>query len=387
MSPRRLPMQLPRELADLTPDVPAGVFDGQFPRACELLDRYVGRLAVELAGALGIGPGEVADASELVTRRGWSESGRLAIAWLLETLELYGMADRSAGGWLVAPAGDGPTAASIRAEAVAAFPAAEPAYEVMELCAKGLPAVLRGETRGEDVLFGPATMGLWFDYFSNSNPHYAPNNLLTAVAVARTAPQQARILEVGGGGGSAAVATIEALVAAGRPPAAYTFTELQPAFLRRGGRALQQAVPAGCTLRTARYDIEKEPAEQGMAGERFDIIMTVNTLHLAEDLVSALARLRGLLADGGALVLGELVRPTPDAAVHLELPFTLLEAYRRVSIEPGIRRRPGFISAAGWGEAIRRAGFAAASILPQAIERCAALYPGFYAGVITARRA
>jgi SAM-dependent methyltransferase len=115
------------------------------------------------------------------------------------------------------------------------------------------------------------------------------------------------------------------------------------------------------------------------------LIVGVNTLHLATDPVAALARLRGVLSPGGALVLGELIRPEPEGPVHIELPFTLLEAYRNAPLIDGIRLRPGFIALAGWRRALERAGFADVTVLPRNLAGCVADYAGFYSGALTAR--
>jgi SAM-dependent methyltransferase len=381
----RLPMVIPPEIEALHPDVPLGVFDENLRRACERLDGYIGALALELAAILELPVGEPLQLDALFASHGWNERGRLAVAWLLETLELYGLAERAAERWRFAGGRSAVASAALREEAERAMPAARPAYEVLALCAGALPAVLRGELRGEDALFGPTTLGLWFEYFSNANPHYGPSNAITGVAAARAARSGCCVLEFGGGGGSAAEAVLRALAEADKAPARYVFTELQPAFLRRGARAVQQALPAGCEFSSNRFDINLDPAGQGLEGGRFDLAFGVNTLHLAHDLLATLANLRGLLRPGGALIVGELLRPRPDAAVHLELPFTLLEAYSNAPLLPGIRPRPGFMSARGWIRALEAAGFSEITVLPAQVERCAAIYPGFYSGAITAR--
>jgi SAM-dependent methyltransferase len=382
---QRLPMTIPSDIEALHADIPPGVFDETFRHACERLDGYVGALALELAASLGLPTGEPLQLDALFTSRSWNHRGRLAVAWLLETLEMYGHAERAAGGWRLA--GRRPEVASValREEAERLVPAAKPAYEVLALSGAALPAVLRGELRGEDALFGPTTLGLWFEYFSNANPHYSPSNAITALAVARAASASCSILEFGGGGGSAGEAALLALGDAGKPPSHYLFTELQPAFLRRGARTIQKALPGGCELASMRFDINVDPASQGLEPGHFDLAFGVNTLHLAHDLPGTLTNLRGLLRPGGALVVGELLRPGPDAAVHLELPFTLLEAYRDAPLLPGIRPRPGFMSARGWVRALEAAGFSGITLLPAQIERCAEIYPGFYSGAITAR--
>jgi SAM-dependent methyltransferase len=375
---------IPPELDAMTPDVPRGMFDEAFRHACERLDRFVGTLTAEVAGSLGIEPGALPGVPELLRRHGWSEYGELAVEWLLETLALFGRAERNDTGWRIGDLSVAVASAALHADAVSVDPAAEPSYRVLELSAAALPAVLAGETRGEEVLFGPATLGLWFDYFSNDNPLYAPTNALTAVALERCLGPGAHILELGGGGGSAAQAAIRRLMAAGKPPARYVFTELQPAFLRRGARAITSLRPPECELQSLRVDINENPAEQGLAERSFDAIFAVNTLHLAHDLPRTLAALAGLLRPGGAIVVGELMRPAPTAAVHLELPFTYFQAYREVRLDHVFRPRPGFLSARGWRHALSAAGLGAASLLPANLERCTALYPGFYCGALTA---
>ncbi len=368
-------------------DIPHWVFPPSFAAACRDLDHYIGALATELAATLELDGGGPLHPDRLLADRAWSPDGHLALLWLLETLALYGRADRVDGGWRLRPTHGTPTAAHVRDAALAAMPTAQPAYDVFHLAATSLPDVLAGTLSGESALFGIGAMGLWFDYFSNSNPLYEPCNAVTAVAVERAAGADATILEVGGGGGSAAEAILRRLESVGRPPSRYLFTEVHPAFLRRGSRTLNgSGLAVADAVEAARYDIDRDPSEQGIGDQRFDVVAAVNTLHLATDPVLALQRLGSLLAPGGTLVLGELVRPAGDRGVHLELPFTLLEAYRRAPLVDGIRTRPGFMTAAGWREGLARAGFDHVDLLPARLDECVAAYPGFYSVAITAGR-
>src|SRR5208337_5216142 len=92
-------MAIPLELRTLAADLPDRLFDDAFRAASERLDRFVGALASETRDLIGLGPGDIADLDTLFAVRGWSPAGRLAVGWLLETLELYGLADRTASGW------------------------------------------------------------------------------------------------------------------------------------------------------------------------------------------------------------------------------------------------------------------------------------------------
>lgn len=367
-------------LGSLLPDVPGTVFPPHFDQACQDLDRYVGALAAETANALELSGG-VPPIPDLLTARGWSPEGAAALLWLMDTLELYRMARRGRDGWRIEVPAPPQSSSEL---ATAAPPECAPAYRILELAARALPGFLAGSTRGEDVLFGPATMGLWFDYFSNRNPHYAPNNALTAVALAEVLPADATILELGGGAGSAAVACLETLQQAGRAPAHYVFTEVQPAFLRRGIRAVTAALPPGCRLTTGRADIN-QPLDLQLVEGGFHGVLAVNTLHLARDLTACLSRLRQHLLPGGVLVLGELIRP-PDGAVHLELPFTLLADYYTLPLDPDLRPRPGFLTDSQWLAALAEAGFSRTRIIPAQLAACVEQYPGFYSGVVVGWR-
>jgi SAM-dependent methyltransferase len=386
MSVARLPVAIPDDTAAIATDLPADLLNGCLGAASERFDRYIGALAADLREQLELPLGTPITPDGLTGDRGWSTAGALALQWLLETLSTYGAASEGAAGWVIDPSPLPHVPASVlAAEAVALLPETAPTYRVYELCAGALPDVLAGRATGEAILFSPATLGLWFEYFSNSNPHYALANTLAALALARAVPATAAIVEVGGGGGSAAQASLAALTSAGKLPRRYHFTEVHAAFLRRGTRVAQAASPPGCTVTAGRYDINGEPAAQGLEPAQADAVIAVNTLHLAGDLVRSLAGLRSLLRPGGALVLGELLRPTPLSGVHIELPFTLLESYRNAPTDAAMRQRPGFLAADGWRRALAAAGFSCVDMLPAAWSRCIELYPGFYCVALVAR--
>ncbi len=379
------PRPIPREaLWPLLGDVPREVFSEEFTAACEALDVFVGDCLRFLVASLSLErfsgtPETLAEVRRL------SGHGRSLVRWLFECLELYGLASRQERVFSVNVEGCPVDLNRALEEAVAASPGAEAAFAVQKLATEALPGVLAGTMTGEEALFSLSQLDLWFRYFANSNVHYSPTNRLAALALNRAVARGARILELGGGGGSAAEAALQALMAAGKPPSLYVFTEIHPAFLRRGSRLVRQVLPEGCELVIRSYDINFPPTDQGFGDELFDAVFAVNVLHLADDPVAALAHLRTLLAPGGVLVLGELIRPDFLAPVHLELPFLLLESYHRARTLDGIRARPGFLCLAGWYRALQAAGFAEVQVLPNALDRCLEMYPGFYCAAMLAR--
>src|SRR5882762_9390264 len=143
-----------------------------------------------------------------------------------------------------------------------------PSYVLAETVAQDYPAFLRGDVVGEEVLFSPRRLRLWVDYFSNQNGLYAVNNRIGAAAVEQWLPRDGGVVvELGGGLGSGAIAVLERLEAAGRAATIqeYTFTELVPAFLRRGEQALRARRPESVPLRFGSLDMDRSFEAQGSA--------------------------------------------------------------------------------------------------------------------------
>ena len=144
-----------------------------------------------------------------------------------------------------------------------------PAFAVVRAMVEHVPGFLRGEKTGEEILFAPAKLPLWFDYFSNDNLLYQINNRLGAEAVARVLPSTRRavVLEIGGGSGSAALAVAERLAHDGALPRIerYVFTEIVPTFLRRAERNHPRAL-SDLPAEFLRLDMDRDFGQPGRAG-------------------------------------------------------------------------------------------------------------------------
>src|SRR3954469_7486757 len=139
-----------------------------------------------------------------------------------------------------------------------------PSYQIATLAAAQYPAVLRGETSGEQAMFGAEGISAWVKYFSNDNPLYAISNAIGALAARDAlADDNIAVLEIGGGLGSGADALIGQLGDGGREIAQYRFTEISPLFLKRAQRTLSARHPA-CPFIFAPLDIDRPFAEQGV---------------------------------------------------------------------------------------------------------------------------
>jgi SAM-dependent methyltransferase len=189
--------------------------------------------------------------------------------------------------------------------------------------ARGFVDVAAGRRRGADVLLTPAALPLWQAYFDNANFGYAANNVVAARLCVEAAGgrRELRVLELGGGFGSAA----EAVLARLAPRLArYVFSEVSPYFLGTARRRLARAFPAA-PLEFRALDVNQEFAGQGVADASADLVLAVNVMHVSRDVGRTLGAVRRVLAPGGSLVMVECVRPAPGVPVYA--PVQLLDEF------------------------------------------------------------
>ena len=383
-----LARELPRSLA------PA--FGASFIRSSLLYDEFVDRLALRVfrASGLEMAAREPGSAEEMAARARLEPQRALRpIDWMLRRLAGRGMLEMSdarpgAPRFRLRDAGSDLDPAPVLDEQLREDPSWLPSYVLAETVARDYPAFLRGERTGEEILFSPARLRLWVEFFSNDNTFYAVNNLVGAVAVEECLPPGATIaLELGGGLGSAAAALLPRLQAAGRwaDIAEYRFTEVVPAFLRRGQHVLQTRFPDASFLRFAALDMNLPFAEQGAGPESLSLVYAVNTLHVARDLDFTLREILGALAPGGRLVIAECVRQTATQTVAVEFVFNLMQTFRSPTLHPIYRPNGGFLTPGQWRIAMEAAGFTGVEVLPD-IARLAGRFPDFCVAAIRATR-
>jgi SAM-dependent methyltransferase len=386
----RVAMALGRAL----PATLAPFFDASFVRSAVLYEEYVHRLTLQVVRRTGLDEAarEPGDAAAIVARAGLAGTPALtAVDWMLRHLERRGLVERSADGigrfrFRHRPPDLDPTA--VRQEQQAHDASWLPSYALAEVVAHDYPAFLRGERTGEEILFAPARLQLWLNYFSNDNGLYAINNRVGAAAVEAWLPRGGgRILELGGGLASGAIAVLERLERAGRLDEIreYRFTELVAAFLRRGERALQSRFPNATFLTVGPLDMDRSFRDQGIAPGSLAAVYAVNTLHVAHDLDATLAGVREALAPGGRLIISECVRPRAGQPISPEFVFNLMQTFRAPLLRPPHRPNGGFLTPEQWTGAMMAAGFADVRFLPDLI-RIRDQFPGFYSAAIGATR-
>jgi SAM-dependent methyltransferase len=368
-------------------------FDARFTRSSALFDEFVYRLTLRVFCNTGL-TAAVADwgnSEDVITRAGFDPGrGAVPVSWMLRHLWRRGDLARedAVGGprFRAEQALRPPDPAPVAAEQREHDPACLPSYMLAEAAAGGYPAFLRGEITGEEILFAPARLPLWVGYFSNDNVLYAVNNRVGAVAVEAWMPRRANtILELGGGLASGATALLQHLADAGRlgDLQAYLFTELVPAFLRRGQRVLQDVSRNGPRVTFAPLDMNRPFAEQGVAAASVSIVYAVNTLHVAHDLAFTLGEIRRTLEPGGQLIVSECVRPWPGDTLYPEFIFNLLLTFRSPGLHAGYRPNGGFLTPEQWATALEAAGFRDVRLLPD-VMRIRDEFSGFHVAALGA---
>jgi SAM-dependent methyltransferase len=378
--------------AALLPPEILPLFGDGFVRSCDLYEEYVFRLTLDVFRRAGL---EAACAAPVTTGEAISRAGldasisRVPLDWILRELAARGVLHRSVDATAVRYQllGDLPEldAASVRAAQERRDPSALPSYAIASLAAEHYPEVLRGETTGDKVLFGPDRIGTWFDYFSNANVLYAISNTIGAIACdAALPPGGGAILELGGGLGSGAEALLARLRSKGRAGdvSSYRFTELSIPFLRRGQKSLPAGFPE-TSFAFARLDMNQPFAAAGVAPGTYALVHGVNTLHVAADLAFTLGEIRSALAPGGSVVISECVRPFPGQPVYVELVFNLLAAFRAPVLVPEWRPNGGFLTPEQWTAALEANGFRNVRIVPD-IAAIRDVYPSFVVAAVVA---
>jgi SAM-dependent methyltransferase len=385
------------------PDVSIrSLFTPEFILCCESFDRFTTDTVLNLVRDLGLEASLAGgtSAARAVAERGWSPRAEVPLGWFFRKLEAAGLLEAVAvakGGGSTRdlgqmyrargplPVGD-PDRAEARARAI--DPRSIPPFTVVRAMVEHVPAFLRGEKTGEEILFSPAKLALWFDYFSNDNLLYAINNRLGAEAVVRALPagRKATVVEIGGGSGSAALALAERLAADAAIPRVerYLFTEIVPTFLRRAERSIRARFP-DLPAEFKRLDMDRDFVEQEVPEGLADVVYAVNTVHIARDLGATLARIRRTLKPGGVAVFSECVRPYPGQPIYVEFVFNFLENFTGVATDPATRPNHGFLTPQNWRDAFAAAGFEGAEILPD-VEELARHYDAFFVAAVSARR-
>ena len=220
-------------------------------------------------------------------------------------------------------------------------------------CANSQIELLRGQVSPLELLF---PSGSWevAEVLYAANPVNGVHNRVAARVVASAvgaiqADRTTEILEVGGGTGATSAGILAAL-----PPgrARYRFTDVSTFFTDRASRL----VSAWPFAERGIYDIDREPASQGIGPGSVDIIVAANVLHDAADLATSLRYLRSTLVAGGGLV---LIEGTVNSPIQM-ITVGFIEGLSRTRDD----RQLPLLSVSAWQERLEAAGFWPVTVIP-----------------------
>ena len=370
----------------------------------ELAQRYSLELVRRLLQQLGIAPLLQTKAYTLAAIQqslAFSAKFETALGWLLDYAASErliarlnnekGQVSYSLGSAWSPPQAD--TLVALRAAGIAIDPANAATLELLDAAAAAWLQVARGTASGTEALLGMGQLNLWLNYFNTKNPLYAANNRLAALSVVKCLAERAptdgrlRMLEVGAGAGSAALALLEALAKEGLLGRIdrYLITEPNAFFRRRAERALKARYP-DLRLEFSGLNIDQDWQDQGAPRDQFDLVYSVNVLHVAKDLRFSLDQACQALRPDGWLIIGECLRPEPGQPVYIELMFQILDSYTEVALDPKFRPTPGFLTGQQWQLALGAVGLRHITIEPPDHDRIQAIHPRFLLGTVCAKK-
>ena len=345
------------------------------------LDRLSIAYVLTALGELGadFSPGQRFTANGLAEELEIADAHRRLFERLLEMLAEEGLLERNRALWQVTREipPHWPLTQPADAECTALlerFPACVAELGLLRRCGAQLAAVLRGEVNALALLFPTPSASNHPSLLKEGNeegneegsgagelygesPYARVVNRLLADAVAAMAARQPagralRVLEIGAGTGGSTRAVLPSLI----PSAAeYVFTDVSSYFTAQAAPAFA-AFPL-MTFRT--LDVEQDPATQGFAPARYDLILAANVLHATRDLRQSLSHILSLLAPGGQLLLLE----STARRRWVDLVFGLTEGWWRFT-DTDLRPDHPLLDRQGWLDVLPACGFAHAAALP-----------------------
>ncbi len=259
-------------------------------------------------GGLGWNPdvGSMVQRDALADRLGIAPRYRRLLGRYLDILAEDGVLSRQEGGWLVSralPVRSVAQCAEGAAGLLARHQASHARIALAQRCGDVLAGILRGTVDPLHQLFPGGSAELAETLYRDAPEARAWNQLLrdAVVHAVSTLPagRRLQVLEVGGGTGGTTAWLAPALPA---DRVDYLFTDLGASMVQRA----RERFGAHAFMDFRTFDLEQPAEQQGLGGQRFDLIVAANVVHATADLRQTLGRLRGLLAPGGTLLMLEV---------------------------------------------------------------------------------
>jgi acyl transferase domain-containing protein/acyl carrier protein len=322
-----------------------GRFQAGSDRVCSA---YVSN-ALEQLGA-SWKPGDRFASEDLARRLGVAAQHNRQLDRMLGWLAEDGLLKRHPEGWeALRPAEISVEPRRLWADVLAQHPAFFAELLLLRRCGQELPRILRGDLNVLTLLFPDGSLTT-AEHLYQDGPSFRLHNLLVQEALIELAAglpegNPLRILEIGAGTGGLTAHLLPWLPA---DRTEYVFTDVSPHFLTKAGEKFQ-AYPF---VRYQLLDIEKSPAQQGLADHSFDLILAAQVIHATAELRQSLTHIRKLLAPGGSMMLLELTK----AIRFVDLVFGLTEGWWRFR-DHDVRPDHPLLPFARWQAVLTELGF------------------------------
>ncbi|MCB9450591.1 MAG: SDR family NAD(P)-dependent oxidoreductase [Anaerolineaceae bacterium] len=329
-------------------------FQGLLPELEQLSVSYILQALTNLGWKPRVG--ERFTAETLVSRlKIIPQQGRLFVR-LLDILAEEGLLERSGTEWVVRAAGKIANP-QLHWEILAEeYPEYEAELTLANWCGTDLAGVLNGQADPLQLLFPDGGATAERMYRDSPPPHVYNGAVAQAVQAALAdlpLERTLRVLEMGGGTGGTTAYVLPHLPA---DRTEYTFTDIGALFVEKAGEKFS-SYPF---MQYGRLNIEENPAEQGLAGQQFDLIIAANMIHATADLRQTLAHVRQLLAPGGLFIMVEVT----SIQRWIDITFGMTDGWWRFT-DGALRSNYPLLSQPEWLALLRDCGFAEAAALPE----------------------
>jgi NADPH:quinone reductase-like Zn-dependent oxidoreductase/NADP-dependent 3-hydroxy acid dehydrogenase YdfG/SAM-dependent methyltransferase len=298
--------------------------------------------------------GELVTTQALAARLGIVPRFERLLARFLRILAEDGVLSRQGAHWKVERALDETGSSDPPQALLSRHPSSRARISVAANCGPHLADILRGSADPLQLLFPGGSTELAEALYRDSPEAKAFNQLLreavSRVASSMPAAGMLRVLEVGGGTGGTTAWVAPSLPA---DRTRYVFTDIGHSMVTRA----REKFAAYSFMEFQTFDLEHEPAAQGLGNERFDVILASNVIHATSDLRQTLRRLHELLVPGGVLLMLEVVGPER----WVDITFGLTEGWWLFT-DCAERRDYPLLSQQRWLEVLKDAGLEAAVI-------------------------
>lgn len=216
-------------------------------------------------------------------------------------------------------------------------------------CAPELADILLGKKDPVELIFPEDRWDTVVTYYQQSYSFSRYNKIsetgLKNLIKKLPSDQTLRVLEIGAGTGGV-TNTLLPLFPADRTE--YLFTDISNMFLQK---AREQYGNMGF-VKYQFLDIEKDPEEQGIRPNSFDIVIASDVIHATEDLKKTLSNVKKVLASGGVFILIEVTQP-PN---YLDLVFGMTEGWWRFT-DMELRPEHACMNNKKWQNLLKDTGF------------------------------